>query len=384
MTRPPTYRRWAASLPTPEQELLLRAALLNGEPAYNAWAEWKTRADLNNLDAGSHRLLPLLYKNLTEQKIEDDLTDRLKGIYRKTWYKNQLLFHHATEVLGLFERAGIESLVCKGVPLALKYYGDIGLRPMSDVDVLIEKDRVRAAAGILKDAGWVQDPSTRSLKLEYLIEVGNECCFYHPSHQSELDLHWSLYPDPPSADFNKEIWHRRSPFQWGDIRIAIMDPTDEFLFGCFHGSRANVISPIRWIADAHMIARSSGSQIDWDRVLRIAREERFVLAFKNTLTYLHANSIAPIPDGVLHAIQRTPAKFADRLEYWCRNRKPSFLVVFLNRWFFYSRMNRSAPLVYRLAMFPGHIRARWGARNWWQFLRWGAGKMRRRVWIRQQ
>jgi len=75
--------------PTREQELLLRAALLQGNDAINAWHEWKSSVDIEQLDQGSYRLLPLLYRSLHIDGVEDPLMNKLKGVYRMTWYKNQ-------------------------------------------------------------------------------------------------------------------------------------------------------------------------------------------------------------------------------------------------------------------------------------------------------
>ena len=56
----PAARRRPDAWPTREQERLLRAALLRGPLALEAWDEWKAGADMDHLDAGSYRLLPQL------------------------------------------------------------------------------------------------------------------------------------------------------------------------------------------------------------------------------------------------------------------------------------------------------------------------------------
>ena len=80
----------AGPWPNPQQELLLRAALLEGEAALSAWQQWQAEADLDHLDYGSFRLLPLLYQNLQRHQIKHPWLPTLKGIHRRTWYQNQL------------------------------------------------------------------------------------------------------------------------------------------------------------------------------------------------------------------------------------------------------------------------------------------------------
>ncbi len=61
---------------TREQELLLEAALLDGEHAINAWQQWKSIVDLeDHHDGGTYCLFPLLYKNLQRYGIEDPFMD---------------------------------------------------------------------------------------------------------------------------------------------------------------------------------------------------------------------------------------------------------------------------------------------------------------------
>ena len=50
--------------PSLQQLLLLRAALWQGAAALAAWSEWADSADLDRIDNGSQRLLPLVYANL--------------------------------------------------------------------------------------------------------------------------------------------------------------------------------------------------------------------------------------------------------------------------------------------------------------------------------
>ena len=75
------YMHEGGCWPTWEQESLLKAALLQGEEAIKAWHKWKSRVDVDQLDPGSLRLLPLLYRNLRTHGVEDPLMNRFKGIY---------------------------------------------------------------------------------------------------------------------------------------------------------------------------------------------------------------------------------------------------------------------------------------------------------------
>ena len=116
--------------------MLLQAALLDGDRASTASRAWCARIDLDLLDAGSLRLLPLLYRAMTARGESWTHLGRLRGVYRQTWYRNNLLIGRLARLIDALERAGIPTLVLKGVPLALCYYRDTALRPMGDADLL--------------------------------------------------------------------------------------------------------------------------------------------------------------------------------------------------------------------------------------------------------
>ncbi|HNG96267.1 MAG TPA: hypothetical protein PLB32_25930, partial [Acidobacteriota bacterium] len=79
--------------PGAEQELLLQAALLNGEQALAAWKTWCSKVDLQALDTSSYRLLPLLYHNLNRLQVKHPWLPIMRGVHRHTWVKNQTLLY---------------------------------------------------------------------------------------------------------------------------------------------------------------------------------------------------------------------------------------------------------------------------------------------------
>jgi len=108
--------------PTPEQELLLKAALLEGEEAVQAWMEVKAKADPGELDSGSRRLLPLLWHNLAwrEGLRENPSLEAARVSYRGTLAENTLLFHEAASTLGELRAAGCPAMLLKGLALVTR------------------------------------------------------------------------------------------------------------------------------------------------------------------------------------------------------------------------------------------------------------------------
>src|SRR6476620_328814 len=97
--------------PTCAQELMLRAALLQREPALESCNEWRRNVNIDVIDYGSHRMIPQLYRNLQRHGVKDPVMDRLKSVYRYYLYKNEILLHRIGPLLAAFEEAKIETMV---------------------------------------------------------------------------------------------------------------------------------------------------------------------------------------------------------------------------------------------------------------------------------
>ncbi|NHZ85957.1 MAG: hypothetical protein GWP19_08760, partial [Planctomycetia bacterium] len=138
--------------PTIKQELLLKAALLDGYSALEAWKELKIKLNIDQLDRGSFRLLPLLNRNLKNLGVDDKIMNEFKAVHRSSWYNNQILFHLTAKLLDLFHKNNIKTMVIKGAAVAIKYYQDIGLRPINDFDVLVKPDQALHAIHLLQNA----------------------------------------------------------------------------------------------------------------------------------------------------------------------------------------------------------------------------------------
>lgn len=193
--------------PTEAQSLVLHAALDERADAVAAWERWRAAVEFDDVDHGSMRLLPLVYRHLGADAFDVEVAGRLKGLYRRAWSQNQLLFRHAAEAVAALEARGIETLVTKGASLALLAYGDVGARPMDDVDVLVPIGRTREAIEALREAGWEADHEDPLAWTEVHHSLG----FAGPGG-GNMDLHWfSLGSRPATTSSGGPPWRSSWP-----------------------------------------------------------------------------------------------------------------------------------------------------------------------------
>jgi Uncharacterised nucleotidyltransferase len=262
--------------PSRDGELLLRAALLEGEQSSVAWAGWRAAHIDEQFDLASFRLLPLVYKNLVEAGSDDPYLHRLKGMYRRSWFLTQSLLTGAAGTVELLEGAGIPTMLLKGAGLAVAHYRDLGVRPMDDVDVAVPRERAADALTVLGEAGLaprraVEKRDLRTGHAELLVS----------EEGTAIDLHWSILWQ---AGDDAELWRDSVPVQLHGVATRTLSPADQILHVCAHATYSGQIHPLRWVADARAVERSSA--VDWQRLARIARERELGSPLADALAYL--------------------------------------------------------------------------------------------------
>jgi len=356
--------------PTHQQELLLRAALLRGPGAIEAWKEWRSGVEIEELDPGSHRILPLLYRNLQAFGVKDPSMAKYKGVYRRTWYKNQVLFHAIAFLLRSFHTAGIRTMVLKGAALTMLHYRDYGLRPMNDFDILIYPDQVLSAVNLLQDLGWTP---MEFIPTEEYISVSYSHGFKNTNGQ-EFDLHWHLLSQCREVNSDRDFWDGAEETKFHDVPTHVLNATDQLLHTCVHGARWNYIPPIRWVADAAIILDTSLAEIDWDRLITQARKRRMVLPLRETLRYLKTTVDAPVPLEILERIQSLPMSKSEQLEYRVSIGPPTRWTAMLDLWCQHSRLAGDTMLLNKLTGFPKFLRHIWG-KSLWKIPLYGLSRM---------
>ena len=201
-----------------------------------------------------------MYRALVEAGVEDPHLARLKGVVRRAWYDNQRLFHGVGTALDALEAAGVRAILLKGVPLVLQCYPEIGLRPMEDVDVLVEPGRAAEAVAALEQAGWPSDsnrdrPWDRPFGEQMLHQVNCRSADGFP-----IDLHWRYVPwiarDGSGQD--PGLWARARPLDVVGHHALSPSPDDLLLLVILHAYRAGWATAPRWIADTTFLVRALG------------------------------------------------------------------------------------------------------------------------------
>ena len=313
-------------LPSLAQENLLKAALWDPPRALDHWRTFLEQIPFDDIDYGSSRLLPLVYKNLAAIAPEDPYMGRMKGIYRLTWAQNQRFLNRLLPVVRLLEENQIPTLLLKGGALTLTCYGDYGLRGMGDIDLLVASQHATQAMQLLEQASWKMIQEYHKLD----ISVHHAAHYLDPQSGIDLDLHWHLLVFRCNDSADRLFWEKPGTCQYQNRSLTTLVPVDHLFHTLCHGAAWNEVSPIRWVVDAAWLIKKG--PIDWDRILFLTERLGFVCQIRETLAYLSEVMECSIPDEVLKRLEGMPVDRWQKKEYDFISQPRSFFGILPFLW----------------------------------------------------
>ena len=248
----------------------------------------------------------------------------------------------------------------KGAALNLLNYKNFALRPQSDIDALVPNDRALEAFNYLLYLGWNPEYEFPATKI---IRYKNACGFSIGPHK-RLDLHWNIFHECRDEGTDSVFWNRAVSVRVKDKKLWALEPTDQLLHVCVHGVKWNTVMPCRWVADAITILNTSPTPLNWEELLRQARQRSLILPVREALQYLHKTFNAPIPTDALRAMLEIPPSQAERREFHIMTKKKSRLFGnFFKFTLSYARVPKPQSLWAKLIDYPQYLQVCWQQKN---------------------
>lgn len=352
------------SFTTKEQELVLKASLLDRNEAISAWEEWESGTDLEGYHNDVFRLLPLLYHNLSKHGVTHPFMKRLKGVYKMFWYQNKKLLHHSSSILKQLHQSGIDTLLFKGAPLSILYYNNIGLRPMNDVDVLVKKNKIQTSIDYFQEKGWTPQLQPIDDHIKYHNGVG-----FADKNGNEFDIHWHPLIESMWEKDHDDFWDNSEMLDIEGVKTRAFCASDLLLQTIVHGIRWNPEPPVRWIPDSYYIINHHGEKIDWERFLYLTKRYNLHLKIKRSILYLNEVFHVNIPEKTLNEIVSAKVSKADRIEYEYILNDPedNFSRKTIGNLLYhivcFRDITGKRPGFKHLLIFPDYLRYRYGCKN---------------------
>ncbi len=391
-----------AWLPGITQQLLLDACLLDDDRGRSAFAKWRALVDVDRLDSGSFRLLPLLYRRMSALGIEDPSRGLFKGTYRRTWYSNKLAIPEAARIIAGLSSSGVPAIALKGIALTLEHYRDAGVRSMGDVDIAVPRPLARRAVEILVRLGWTAETTpltgaritgspgvarwtvgprpTRDFDDDYFDT--RHAHGFASAGGLQVDLHWFLLQGNSEPGIDDSAWENARPLAVAGVGALSLAPADHLLLLLAHGARWNPIPPVRWVADAVTLIRAE-PELSWQQLVDGAKRRGLVLVVRNLLLYLEERFSVGVPDWVIRELAEFPVTAHEQRSYRVSVSAPGLAagieeVRYLRRR--YAARHRVASGGESRRSFPAYVRHVLGAASLPHVGGYACTEIMRRIW----
>jgi hypothetical protein len=254
---------------------------------------------------------PLLHTAVRQANalLPDEEQETLVQSYYQTAWANAHSALNLAVVLDALSSVGIPVILVKGLALTESLYGDLAPRPMTDLDLVVPRDRALAAQEISANLGYqpAELELTPSSHLAYRVQQR----FYDPRNEGALvSIHWHLLDIPyyvrqvPMAWF----WAHTEPEQLAGHQIQVLDPAANAIYLAAHLALHHRFDGLRWFVDLALLVHQNTPSLDWTAIAHTAQEFELLLALRETLDRLAAywpSLPLDAPRARLHALQPT-------------------------------------------------------------------------------
>ena len=348
--------------PSPTQKLLLRAALEEPDEARDAWKAWTDGQELDLIGGADYAVLPAIYRNLQEIAGEVPEGERIRGIFRRTWYAGQVLTSQASQAIASLEQAGVRTLLLKGAALmALEPDSSTSVRHMADVDVLVPEAQVEDAVTALRKAGWIPEFPPEALRSYRHVLHG--VAFRSAEGGADVDLHWHALEEACRPEADNPFWDVARAASFRGVETRVLSAEDLLLHVCIHGTRGKPAQVIHWVVDATNIINRVGDSLEWDRIVKRARKLELSLALGESFRFLATEFGADIPERTILALEHAPHSRIERLDYRSKGAPPTLFWNIVSDTCRYLRISSGASPWRRTKGFPSVFATLLGARQ---------------------
>ena len=345
-------RRRGSFWPNETQRALLEVALGPVEQAGERWRRLQP-LDVATLEPGSFGLLPLLYERLSEVAPGEPQLPRLMGTYRSIWYRNRLLLERLAVLLPLMrQRARVEPLLVGGMSALLRWYPRHGLRPVPQLELVVEPDVADLAVKVATYAGWRPTWQTGSL-----TRLADE------SHRV-LIVHHGMPPafvEPSWKEGVARLRDRALELDSVEGEPLVLEPTDELLFLCATGARTVVPPSCQWLVDACQLLSFAADPPPVEPLLARAREFRVLEALRATLLYLGDVLGEGSFEEYLDPLAEARRDRRERIAFLLAGAPAGRFAGATQLAAGYLRASAGEPIVRTLSHFPRHLQETWHA-----------------------
>lgn len=220
--------------------------------------------------ANHHRVSLLLYRHLNSTDaawVPEPVLQQLKTTFWRNARRNMLLTSRLLDLLKLLEDHNIPAVPFKGPVLTSMVYGNLALRYIGDLDIVIHQRHACYVRDLLLAHGYAL-PDTPTPRLQALT-LKHHHHYRFVSHRLSVEIHWAfaqrIHNIPITLD---TLTSYLSTTDLGGRQVAVLVPEYLVVLLCVHGmrhywERLSWVSDIAWLQEAY-------PHLNWAQVLEFS------------------------------------------------------------------------------------------------------------------
>lgn len=246
---------------------------------------------------------PLLRQRLRESGLGElppaELRDRLESVYQATALRAMRIYADLARIARLAE--GLPLVVLKGPALAAPIYGNVALRAIGDLDLLVAEDQVGRLASRLEASGYrpLEHADEAAVLPHHLPPYVN------PSAACPVEIHWQLTrPGAPYTIPVAEIWGRLEPLSMPGCTALGLAPEDLLIYLAVHATYHHDLIGVgpRPLCDIAQLIAVCGDTLSWAAIVERATRWRCGRGLALALALAADLVGAAVPPHVLNAL----------------------------------------------------------------------------------
>jgi hypothetical protein len=283
---------------------LLRLLRADGAVSAEEAAGWSADEWTGLVEAAAREALsPLLYDHLSRRGPHAPAAhmERLRRHYLQTAAANLRRFHELGRILMALNGADVRTAVLKGAYLAPAVYGNEALRPMVDIDLLVEERSIARALACLAALGYECE-----LTADWMGAQLGHYALHHTETRMLLELHRRLVPTEQSEHIDHDaLWARMQHVMIAGVETCALTPADLAVHLCIHAASQHLLQfGLLSLFDLEALYAHDGLRPDPAALLERASEWHATRAAYLCLRLARDLAGARVGDDVLDALSQ--------------------------------------------------------------------------------
>lgn len=228
--------------------------------------------------ACDHGAGPLLFFKLSTLVPDGTIPLSAKKLLHQSFLqsaaRNVLIYRQLGILLQAFRDAGIPVIVLKGGYLAEAEYEEVSLRPMDDIDILLQKNDLGRGEDVLKSIGYDSlrpfIPEVDSVHHQHILPFTHE-------NGIPVEVHWNIFdPQEPFHEDVDGLWQRSSPCTIAGVDARVLCLEDMLLHLSIHSAYHHCFDlGLIKLYDISLLLQNHGDDLDWQGLFERAEKWGF-------------------------------------------------------------------------------------------------------------